>query len=239
MANNYFQFKQFTIHQDRCAMKVTTDACLFGGLVASYVKEKAIQSILDIGAGTGLLSLMLAQETASSIVGIEIEKNAAQQAIENVENSPWNNRVRIIETSIQTYTANTEGKFDLIICNPPFFADDLKSPDPLRNQAMHEADLSLRDLLGAVQQLRSPNGFFALLLPYRRASDASKLADEKSLRVAKRIDIRQTPNHDYFRTALIFSEENARCKHESITIKASDAYTEAFQHVLAPYYLYL
>src|SRR5262245_3491214 len=131
MANNYFQFKQFTIHQDRCAMKVTTDSCLFGAWVAS--RESAARSspgtrrrILDIGGGTGLLALMLAQRTNAFIDSIEIDKDAFQQAEENVKASPWSDRISLYHGDAREFSF--QHKYQTIICNPPFYEKELKSP---------------------------------------------------------------------------------------------------------------
>lgn len=119
MSNSYFQFKQFIIHQDACAMKVCTDACLFGAWVANKVQKLKPNSVLDVGAGTGLLSLILAQKTDAIIHAVEIDDEAAKQAEDNFKSSPWSNRIKIINQPVQNIKIT--GKYDFILSNPPFF----------------------------------------------------------------------------------------------------------------------
>jgi tRNA1Val (adenine37-N6)-methyltransferase len=158
--NSYFKFKQFTINQDKSAMKVCTDACVFG----AWANIENAERILDIGAGTGLLSLMVAQrnETAK-ISAVELDEEAFIQATENVEDSPFYSQIEVFNTAIQDFLA--EEKFDCIITNPPFFQSDLKSPDAKINLAHHADSLSFDDLLFAVKRLLQPNGIWNILLP--------------------------------------------------------------------------
>ena len=145
--NTWFQFKQFTIHQEKTAMKVCTDACLFGAWVANKIELNEINAdnILDIGCGTGLLSLMLAQKTKAQIDAVEIDKNAFEQAKENINLTEWKEQINIHHGSIIDFKSNK--KYDLIICNPPFYENQLKSVDSARNKAMHATTLSYKDLI--------------------------------------------------------------------------------------------
>jgi tRNA1Val (adenine37-N6)-methyltransferase len=123
MSNSYFQFKQFIIHQDRCAMKVTTDGCLFGSLSPTLIKEERVINVLDIGTGTGLLSLMLAQAKHNAYIdAIEIDKDAFEQACQNVEVSPWGGRIKVFHADARDN--EFPHKYDLIISNPPFYEKD-------------------------------------------------------------------------------------------------------------------
>ncbi len=127
MANSYFQFKQFTVHQDRCAMKVTTDSCLFGSWIADKIEKEdsAISNCLDIGTGTGLLSLMVAQKNAGiKIEAIEIDNDASSQAKENIASSPFSENINVIHADVKEYVL--ENKYDIIISNPPFYEKELK-----------------------------------------------------------------------------------------------------------------
>ena len=156
-------------------MKVCTDACLFGAWVASKIGNEitAVNHVLDIGAGTGLLSMMMAQKTNNTIIdAVEIEGNAASQARENLISSPWGNRMNVIEGDIKTL--QLAPKFDLVISNPPFYKNDLKSPDNTKNIAHHSADLSLLELIDIAKKLLTPKGKFAILLPFRRVADLEK-----------------------------------------------------------------
>ncbi len=143
MSNQYFSFKQFTIWQDQCAMKVCTDSCIFGATLPTLnERNHQINKVLDVGAGTGLLSLMYAQlNEKCTITAIEIEPNAAKQAKKNIEASKFANKITLLATDFFDY--NTETNFDLIICNPPFYEHDLKSPDKNRNLAHHSAQFNL------------------------------------------------------------------------------------------------
>ena len=210
MANSYFKFKQFTIHQDKCAMKVCTDACLFGALAAT--ENLQIANCLDIGTGTGLLSLMVAQKNnAVKIDAIEIDKTAAEQATENIAASPWAGNILVFNEDILTF--NSVKKYDCIISNPPFFEDDLQSPDEAKNNAKHNSSLSLIQLLQAVNKQLATDGFFAVLLPYHRVNCFIEEAQKIGLHLIKQILIKHTLKHQFFRGILFFnSKENSEIK---------------------------
>jgi tRNA1Val (adenine37-N6)-methyltransferase len=241
MANTYFQFKQFTIHQDRSAMKITTDSCLFGAWVAEEVGglRSEVRSILDIGAGTGLLSLMLAQQVNASITAIEIDKDAFEQASENIAASPWQNKISIILADIKDFIP--EYKYDCIISNPPFYENEWQSGDVQKNIAHHSHQLLLDDLLAIIGNLLKPGGTFYLLLPYKRHDELMKLFNQKNIFIAKKILIRQTEGHDYFRFIIKAKFEDAgETITEEISIRdTKNDYTIAFTTLLKDYYLYL
>src|SRR5450432_3276258 len=158
MPNNYFQFKQFTIYQDRCALKVSTDSCIFGAWVAKKVAgfEYHVSSCLDIGAGSGLLMLMLAQQFQGSIDGIEIDTASYEQAAENIAGSSWYNRLQLFHNDVKLFSLPHQ--YDLIISNPPFFEGDLKSVNPRYNFAKHNDGLTLQDLLQVTERNLSAKG---------------------------------------------------------------------------------
>ena len=203
MANNYFKFKQFTIHQDKCAMKVCTDACLFGAYIANELQNIPVKNILDIGSGTGLLSLMLAQKTTADIDTVEIDTIAFTQAKENIAQSLYKERIKIFNSDILKFTSYK--KYDCIITNPPFFETDLKSEDEKKNFAKHNTSLSLSKLLQAIDKLLIADGFFAILLPYHRSNYFEKESVKLNFYPIKEILVKQTPKHNYFRTILFFS----------------------------------
>lgn len=155
-----FQFKQFTIRQERCAMKVGTDGCLLG----SWADVSQCSRILDIGTGSGLIAIMCAQRSDATIVGIEIDSEAAAQAAENVALSPWSNRIEIINCDALTY--NCTELFDAIVSNPPFFSSSLKCPDKARTCARHDDTLSCPSLLGKASELLRPGGTLSVVLPH-------------------------------------------------------------------------
>ncbi len=238
MANNYFRFKQFTVQQEHCAMKVCTDACLFGAYIADQVKTKSSNNILDIGTGTGLLSLMLAQRVTAQIDAIEIDTVASQQAKENFEESPWKERLHIFNTDALQFTS--EKKYDCIISNPPFFENDLKSDNANKNNAKHDTGLTLEQLIIVVKKHLNDDGIFAVLLPYHRIEYFNEVSNKKGLRLSKKILIKQTDKHDFFRGILIFSNHQSTLSEEVITIKTlDDKYSVRFAELLKDYYLYL
>ncbi|MEP7128610.1 MAG: methyltransferase, partial [Chitinophagales bacterium] len=136
MSNTYFQFKQFRIDQDQSAMKVATDACILGAATPA----PADGAILDIGTGTGLLSLMIAQKCSGRIDAVELDEGSFHQATSNVQNSLWKDRINVIHSDVRTFHPNK--KYDLIICNPPFFENHFKSPFLQKNKAKHAVQLS-------------------------------------------------------------------------------------------------
>lgn len=240
MPNNYFQFKQFIVRQQHCAMKVTTDGCLFGALVTDENKNSKVktQNALDIGTGTGLLSLMLAQKTNFAIDAVEIDAAAYEQAKENFEQSPWKDRLHIFNTDIKDF--HPDYKYDFIISNPPFYENDLQSPDDTVNKARHDDTLTLADLLKAVVLNLSPDGCFGVLLPYSRSNYLINEAEKLLLHCRKQVLVKQTPAHNYFRSVLFFSFEKIKIENEEIIIKdENNNYTASFVHLLKDYYLHL
>ena len=161
MSNHYFQFKQFTIHQDKCAMKVSTDACIEGAWAP--IADDVVD-VLDIGTGTGVLSLMLAQRNSSiHIDAIELDADAAIQAKENVSASPWADRVQMMQGDVTTHQFTKQ--YDMVICNPPFFNNSLLGDDAQRNSVRHTISLSYDALLAVLQNVLKPTGYAAVLLP--------------------------------------------------------------------------
>jgi tRNA1Val (adenine37-N6)-methyltransferase len=241
MSNNYFQFKQFTIQQEHCAMKVCTDACLFGAWVADKIKNKnsKVKSILDIGTGTGLLSLMLAQQTNAMIDAVEIDEAAAIQTSQNFETSPWKERLHVYHSSIQEFDQITNQHYDLIISNPPFFENDLKGDNVKRNIALHSSELSLDELLNAIDTYLNNDALFAVLLPYHRSGYFEKLARLRFF-LHEKVLIKQTSNHNYFRSMLLFGTKKVETRESELIIREEDQqYSKNFTALLQDYYLYL
>jgi tRNA1Val (adenine37-N6)-methyltransferase len=239
MANNYFEFKQFTVRHDQCAMKVCTDACLFGAFVADKFQKTSHRfRVLDIGSGTGLLSLMLAQKILTAeIDAVEIERAAAEQAKDNFRHSPWKERLHVHHQAIQQFGINT---YDLIISNPPFYENDLKSGNVKRNLALHGSALGLDDLLDVIQKHISAQGKFAVLLPYHRSANFINHAQLKDFYLSDEVSVKQTPRHPYFRSMLVFGRNKVQVKHSDLCIKeANEEYSTEFTGLLKDYYLAL
>lgn len=241
MSNTYFQCKQFTIHQDKCAMKVCTDACLFGAWVGGKVKShpgfagKNVKNCLDIGTGTGLLSLMLAQGTGLIIDAVELDEAAAEQAADNFELSPWKERLQVLQGDIRKIHLGR--KYDLVISNPPFFENVLKSPNGKRNLALHSEMLGLEELLNVVQIHIADIGLFAILLPYVRKDACIALANARGLYLVEETTVKQSNKHTFFRVMLLFSTSPSPVQRSSIAIRDDEAYSEVFTTLLKDYYL--
>jgi len=238
VANNYFQFKQFTIHQDKCAMKVCTDACLFGAYMANELQQLPVKNILDIGSGTGLLSLLLAQKTTALIDTVEIDRVAFEQAKENIARSPFKDCITIFNTDAIQFDADK--KYDYIISNPPFFEADLKSVDEKKNAAKHDTTLTYDALLNAIQKNLDADGSFAVLLPYHRSNYFEAASAALNFFLTKKVLVRQSSKHSYFRAILIFSKKKSTLQQNEISIKnESGNYAVDFIDLLKDYYLHL
>ena len=225
-------------------MKVTTDGCLFGGWVAEEIKNEKlkINKSLDIGTGTGLLSLILAQKNpAVTIHAIEIDKDAGKQARENIDASPWKDRIDILEGNVKDYSFPE--KFDLIISNPPFYENELKSESQKKNIAHHSENLTLEELLSIIKKNLNRNGHFYLLLPTKRNEEISSFFIKNKLQISKMIFVRQSINHDYFRILLSGKhkqDELSEIELDEISIcDEKQEYTKEFTELLKDYYLYL
>lgn len=222
-------------------MKVCTDACLFGAFVANEIQSREddmIKNILDIGTGTGLLSLMLGQKLHAAIDTVEIDTSAFEQAKENITQSLYKEKIEIFNADITQFS--TSKKYDYIISNPPFFEADLKSYDEKKNSAKHDTTLTLQKLLHNIDMLLNTTGFFAVLLPYHRSNYFEEEAVKLHFNLGKKISVKQTPKHDYFRAILIFSRKSAIALQEEISIKDDDEkYSTVFISLLKDYYLYL
>jgi tRNA1Val (adenine37-N6)-methyltransferase len=221
-------------------MKVCTDACLFGAYVADSIEKEHLNvtTCLDIGTGTGLLCLLLAQKCIAHIDAVEIELAAFEQAAGNFAQSPWKDRLHIFNEDINSF--HTDKKYDCIISNPPFFEGDLKSNTAAKNTAKHDTSLTLPQLLTAVQSYLQPHGFFTALLPHHRVSYFIEEAEKRQLFLYKKIQVKQTAAHDYFRGILFFSRQQEEVTTEDIVIKQDAVnYTALFRQLLHAYYLHL
>jgi tRNA1Val (adenine37-N6)-methyltransferase len=235
MPNNYFNFKQFTIYQENCAMKVTTEGCLFGAWFAA--KCTAPGSILDIGSGTGLLMCMMAQVAECPIHGIEIDPAAFAQCRGNLAASPWHERLTVFEGDIRSF--EMPRRYDLILSNPPFHQKSLLSSDHRVNLARHSDSLSEAALLESIIRNLDPRGSFGVLLPCHRSDSFELAAREKGFLLMGKLQVRQTPAHDFFRTILHMGlGPTGSAVIEEMTIRGADGtYSQDFSRLLAPYYL--
>ncbi len=221
-------------------MKVCTDACLLGAWAAEKIKKRSIEvnNILDIGTGTGLLSLMLAQKTTAAIDAIEINEAAAVQAAENFSASQWAKRIFIFNTGIQEFS--TDKKYDFIISNPPFFEDDLQSSDAAKNAAKHHTTLTLSALLKAINIHLNDDGFAAILIPWHRTEYLKKITATEGLFIHEMFFVKQTPAHDFFRSLILLSKKEDKEKTDTLSIHEEQRqYSAGFINLLKDYYLKL
>lgn len=238
MPNTWFQFKEFKIEQEKCDMKVCTDSCLFGAWVADKIQKKIIEpaTILDIGSGTGLLSLMTAQKSNAKIDAVEINKNAYLQTKENFKASKYKERLQAFNADVKHWNDNK--KYDLIISNPPFFENDLPSANQNKNFAKHHHGLTLNELMDLIKSRLAKNGNFSVLLPFHRISYFKKLANEKEFYLKDELLVRQTPKHSHFRVMLFYGTSKETFFSDELTIKDSNGkYSEAFNLLVEDYYL--
>ncbi|WP_435531842.1 tRNA1(Val) (adenine(37)-N6)-methyltransferase [Spirosoma liriopis] len=238
-----FSFKQFTIQQDRTAMKVCTDACVLGAYADVTGSEPAgsepVNRILDIGTGTGLLALMAAQRNATALVdAVEIDEAAFGQAQENVAASPFAQRISLFRERIQDFSVGY-GQYDRILTNPPFYTNHLRSPDAAVNRALHTDDLPFEELVQAVRQLMTPEGLWWVLLPPYESGRLAELAQKAGLQPFRRLILRHHTRKPAFRFVTGYSFKTGTCVEETLDIYEVDGrtYTSAFRALLRDFYL--
>lgn len=233
MPNPYFQFKQFVVYQDRCAMKVGTDGVLLGALAP----VEQVPSALDIGTGTGLVALMLAQRNPSMhIDAIEIDADAAEQAAQNVAQSPWRS-IHVQHTALQHYAPNKQ--YQLIVSNPPYFVNSLKAPQKSRSTARHTDSLSFQDLLAGVAKLLLPDGAFWVILPHDAQPSFCQLAQQQGLYACSKVHVFSRADKPAKRIVMGFTRTQTTCQESNLVIENEQrhSYTPAFAQLTAPFYL--
>jgi tRNA1Val (adenine37-N6)-methyltransferase len=237
MANRYFSFKQFTIFHDQCAMKVGTDGVLLG----AWVKVSGAAKILDVGTGTGLIAMMMAQRSASAAIdAVEIDEKASLQARENVTACPWNNRITIIHDSYQHLAATTSARYDLVTCNPPFFRNALLSPLASRSVARHDTDLSYQDLLHQATAIMTNQGRLAVIVPARESESFMEIAHLQGLYISRLLKIKALPDRPVSRVMMEFSRKRGLPEEEgTLIVRKQDriTYTEEYRELTGNFYL--
>lgn len=235
MPNSYFQFKRFKIDQDQCGMKVTTDACFFGAVIPVWHQMQ----VLDIGTGTGLLSLMLAQKGATSIDAIEIDQQAYEQARNNFEASPWKEHIQVWHSALQEYRTNKT--FQLVICNPPFFKGSQKGTKSNKNKALHADFLSMEALVKHAAALLDASGEFWVMYPEKEMKQFMTIAQAHGLFPGTEFVLRNEPDSPVFRKIQCFSKyTNTQPNTIEVAIRNKDkSYTRGFSSWLKDFYLHL
>ncbi|MDP4238402.1 MAG: methyltransferase [Bacteroidota bacterium] len=237
MPNPYFSFKQFTVFQDRCAMKVGIDGVLLG----AWAPVENTNHILDIGTGTGLIALMLAQRSSSLIDAIDIDSSAVAQAAGNIKLSPWATRINVQEMSLQDFAATTTQRYDLIVSNPPYFVNSLKAPSIHRTIARHTDSLTHEELIVNALHLLKPTGRICLILPVNEALDCEKFALNNGLFCTSEVKVIPKPNADVKRMLLEFSLQSYQKEISELVIESNERhrYSEEFSLLAKEFYLKL
>jgi len=233
MADDFFTFKQFKVHHRKSIMKVGTDGVLLG----AYVDCGTARRILDIGTGTGLLCLMLAQKSNAVIHGIEINAEAVDVAKLNVEQSPWAGRIEIFHTSVQDFTPGE--KYDLIVSNPPFYTTDVIAPVEGRAIARHDISLNVADLAEAVDKLLAPEGCCYVIYPVEQSQLFEKEAFKFGLFARQRLYVSSNPNVPPKRTIVAISRKQGEIDCDSLFIEngARHDFSEKYRLLTKDYYL--
>jgi len=234
MANNYFRFKEFIIYQDKSAFKVGTDGVLLG----ACADITRVNRILDIGTGTGLIAMMLAQRCKAEIIAIEPDTDSFEQACSNISQCKWHEKITVINTDLQNYDPGSL-KFDLIITNPPYFTDSLKNPDPSKASARHNITLNNDELLKGVLRLLAENGRFQVVLPYVEGNIFIAAAQEHGLYCNNILKIRPLPTSEVRRLILKFSGKRLKVSEKFLTIEKGrrHEFTEEYKRLTKDFYL--
>ncbi len=206
-----FKFRQFLVHDEQSTQRVGTDAMLLG----AWVNPGSARKILDIGTGCGVLALMMAQQCAAQVDAIDIDGPSILEAKSNFSNSPWNGRINAIHASLAEFSAQSLPEYDLIITNPPYFSNSLKSPSARKNQARHDDSLSLTELVMTVKKLLTPAGRFALILPAGQAARCTSLCLSNALHQVRRTSVHPKPATQPKRVLLEFSSSGSAGTTES------------------------
>lgn len=231
-----FKFKQFTIHQDRCPMKVGTDGVLLG----AWAEVGEARHILDIGTGTGVIAIMLGQRNPNAnIHGVEIDELAYGQALENMNAAPWNDRLRAIHSSVQAFADKQGLKYDHIVSNPPFFSGGTFSNNQDRNSVRHTVKLPHGDLLVAVRKLLAEDGRFSVILPFIEGLRFQELAKTYQFYCNRMTEVRPKADKRVERLLLEFERKDKELRKDDLVIQKEkrNDWTVAYRTLTSSFYL--
>lgn len=233
MGNPFFKFKKFTVYHDCCAMKVGTDGVLLG----AWTDVSHSNRILDIGTGTGLIALMLAQRCPDAIVtAIDIDKDAVIQATENVRNSPWSQQIMPIQMDVCSYTPDV--LFDTIVSNPPYFVDSLKCPDGQRSLARHADTLDAKRLLAKVSELLTLEGRFSIVLPADQSETLVQIAEKEGLYLSRYTAVITRPGLSPKRSLMEFRKIKEEVQSDELVIELErHVYSQEYIALTQDFYL--
>lgn len=233
MGESSFQFKKFIVSHDKCAMKVSTDACVLG----AYAEVSEAKKILDIGAGTGLLSLMAAQRSKGKIDAVEIDIDSFQQAQQNVLQSPFSGHIHVYHSDIKLFSENHKGMYDCIICNPPFYENQLRSKNASKNAALHSSHLTKIELFESIKNLASEHCNTWILI---HADDAERLIQTSKtfgFFAVEQLNLHHKPGEKLLRCIFHFKKEEAPLSIKKLSVyDKHDEFSDEFRKLMKDYY---
>jgi tRNA1Val (adenine37-N6)-methyltransferase len=236
MPHHTFVFKQFNIQQDKCAMKIGTDAVLLG----AWIDAKAAKTILDIGTGTGIIAIMLAQKSSAHIDAIDVELGAYEQALENARFSKWNERISIHHRSLQDFSSAENKKYDLIVSNPPYFIHSSKAAGEERSHARHNDLLPFEELVNGVIRLLEKNGRFCVILPKQEAAILREICEKKGFHLSKLLRVHTKADKATEKRHVMQFEFTPHSFSESTIVIEKDGrheYTDEYKELTKDYYI--
>ncbi len=237
MSHQTFVFKKFNVHQHKSAHKVGTD----GVLIGAWAEVSKAKNILDIGTGTGIIALMMAQKSHAQIDAIDIEQGSYEQAKENVAYSAWTDRIKIYHTTLQDFAKSVHKKYDVVITNPPYFVDSSKAPDEERSHARHTDMLPFKELIRGVFSVLNTTGKFYIILPTKEALDFKALAEKEDLHLVKLLRVKTKATNDVEkRHIMLFKFNKEPFTEETISIENEGRhnYTNEYKKLTGDFYLH-
>ncbi len=229
-----FKFKQFSVFDDHSAMKVGTDAVLLGAWVNAAEKK----NILDIGTGSGVIALMLAQKSGAKITGIDIHRPSIEDAKRNFSDSKWNNRLKAVHASFQEYIEKCSKHYDLIVSNPPFFTNSLKSPEQQKNISKHNDLLPYEELITGARRILAGNGSFCIIIPAGDYKRIIELSENAGLFLNRRLTVFPKPSKPLSRIIMEFSTSKHKTNNDGLFIRNdNNSYTSEYITLTKDFYL--
>lgn len=237
MSHQTFVFKKFSINQHGSAHKVGTD----GVLIGAWAKVSDAKNILDVGTGTGIIALMMAQKSHAQVDAIDIEQGSYEQAKENAMYSIWANRIRVYHSTLQNFAKSINKKYDVVITNPPYFVDSSKAPDEERSHARHTDLLPFKELIRGVLSVLNTTGKFYIILPTKEAIDFKALAEKEDLHLVKLLRVKTKSTNDIEKRHLMlfkFTKETLTEDTISIENEGRHNYTDEYKKLTGDFYLH-
>lgn len=238
LRRNGFTFKQFFVAHDRCAMKVGTDAILLG----AWAPVPQTGCVLDIGCGSGIITLMLAQRSPDAVTfeAVEVEAEAGAQAEENRQASPWASRISVVNRDIEAFTAQTASRYAVIVSNPPYFASGSACRNEARSKARYTESLSHETLLQCAASLLEPEGRFCVVLPSQVASDFCITACQQGWSIRQRLAVRERAENQPHRELLTLARQAGPCERQTLIVRAANgSYSYDFRALTKDFYLFM